>query len=144
MTNIYEAYLELKPADLKKIRYMFFAEFKVAESTLQNFLQGIAQPKNKYVKFFSILFDLKENLSPIVMAEKLTKEYRPFEYKEYKNEAKKSADKIFKKKENNNATKNVAQPKNSLRQQAKENQHQARKARLEQRQKQAEFDAQYR
>jgi hypothetical protein len=101
--NIYENYSNLNPKDLKRTRDMFFAEFRVAETTLQNFLQGVTSPKNKYVKFFSILFDLKENLSPIVLSANLSREYRPFQYKEYKSEAKAKVDNIFSPKEKTTA-----------------------------------------
>lgn len=159
MTNIYKTYLELKPSDLKKIRDMFFAEFGVAETTLQNFLQSNAQPRNRYVKFFSILFDLKENLSPIVMAVPLTREYRAFEYKEYKNEAKVKSDKIFgvigkplsfgntpPKAKERTAKVSVAEAKHSsgIREQAKRNLAASREERATQKQRQAEHDAQYR
>lgn len=120
MTNIYNAYLELNPKNLQLIRAMFFNEFGVAETTLQNFLKGIAKPKNKYVKFFSILFDLKENLSPIVMDEKLSREYKAFEYKEFKTEAKTKVDAIFTPKEKK------VKPKVGLREQARANQAKSR------------------
>jgi hypothetical protein len=67
-------YKNLCPKDLKAVRAMFFSEFKVSETALNKFINGISQPKNKYVKFFSILFDLKENLSPIVMSETLSRD----------------------------------------------------------------------
>lgn len=159
MTNIYQAYLNLNPADLKRIRDMFFAEFGVAESTLQNFLQEVAQPKNKYVKFFSVLFDLKENLSPIVMAAPLSREYRPFEFKDFKSAAKVKVDKIFGKTSTETPkvevkTKVVIRTTQNdvteakvgvgLRDQARRNQAKARQERIAQRQQQAEHDAQYR
>lgn len=159
MTNIYQHYLNLNPADLKRIRDMFFLEFGVAETTLQNFLQENAQPRNRYVKFFSILFDLKENLSPIVMAVPLSREYRAFEYKEYKNEAKVKSEKIFgvigkplsfgntpPKTKERTAKVSVAEakPSSGLREQAKRNLAANREERAAQKQRQTEHDAQYR
>lgn len=153
MTNIYEAYLKLSPSDLNAIRDMFFSEFKVAETTLQRFLQSVSQPKNKYVKFFSILLDIPENLSPIVMACQLSREYRPFEFKEYKAAAKVRVEKIFAPvlsfgnvKKEGSPKSGVAEAKASvgLRDQARRNQVAARQERAAQRQQQAEHDAQYR
>jgi hypothetical protein len=131
MTNIYEAYLDLNQKHLEAIRNMFFSEFGVAEPTLQNFLQGVTQPKNKYVKFFSILFDLKENLSPIVNSCPLSKEYRPFEYKQYQKEAKVLANKLFSEKKK--IAKKIEVAPKTLRQQARENQRAANELRRKQR-----------
>lgn len=156
MTNIYKAYLELNPTHLNRIRCMFFSEFRVAETTLQNFLKSVAQPKNKYVKFFSILFDIKENLSPIVMACQLNREYRPFEYKEYKTAAKVQVEKLFAPivsfgntpPKERTAKNTVAEAKTKapvgLREQAKNNLAASRQERAAQKQRQSEHDAQYR